>query len=249
MNTRRTNRRRVPDRQKGPATQKLGAQPECIFYEVHGDRVVTWPAQVDKSDREIIGEAAALLWKRAQAQPGDPSVAARARILRALSAADEDANLAPLERAALALNPNDRPGPSGALPSPSGSLPPRAGMDRSRNVAALVDLVELLRRGIRVGGGRPRLDHAALFLVEVVAYLFPQVAARYRGRHGTLSPKSDAADRILEAWEQRASKGGTQIANVDEELLTIDVFIAHGLPHASAKNWLRGAGRLIDRSG
>jgi hypothetical protein len=42
-----------------------------VFYEVHGDRLLTWPMRTDVSDDKVVEEAGCLLWKRAQQRPDD----------------------------------------------------------------------------------------------------------------------------------------------------------------------------------
>ncbi len=83
---------------------------------------------------------------------------------------------------------------------------------------------------------------AAVIAVDRFAELFPQHAVRHRKG----SPKGDAATRILAAWEKRADREGKAISDVDEELLTLDVLIVHGIPAGTAHNWMKGIAKYRD---
>ena len=228
--------------------EQAESQPgvEEVYFEVQGETMITWPARKDMTDSALVAETAALLWKRSQAAPDDTLCAGAARVLYFISAMLEDRSqraMNALERIALDHDPGDlsrRRRPD----SPSAALPPRANVDRHRNLAYLVAWVRVLRRGVTVKGQSPSMALAAVIAVDIFAALFPQHAVRYR-RGG--SPKGDAADRVLAAWEKRAEREEAAISEIDEETLTLDVLVVHGIPAGTGHNWMKGIEKYRDQ--
>lgn len=233
--------RRTPMRNGKRTTTAGDHQPETVYYEVQGPpsarRVVTWPMREGVSDAAVVDEAGGLLWKRAQRDPRNHLVAGAARVLHALSAilrtGDRRAQqfLSALERLCLEYDPDDRAGGHWSTTA----LPPRAKLDRARNLRVVVELAELLRRGVSVAGGEPSISIGAEFLLKAICRLFPQ--------HAIPAVKVPAASqRVVERWERRAKRTGSSgdVADIDPELLAVDAFAVLDVPGPIVHNWLKG---------
>lgn len=228
-----------------------------VFYEVQGDRLLTWPMRVDVSDDKVVEEAGSLLWKRAQQRPDDVLLVGAARVLHAvwsmLRDRDDLASKSMLSLEKLCIkHREDRPIDAGEeinLDSDEqrrlsghdgwcqGELPPRAKLDRHRNLALLLELTDLFwTMEVRESPdkpGRHSLLLSARFFVSAIRSLFPNVA---RAAPSDLGREK----KIAKAWERTVVRAYRKGARPDPELLVVDGIEAFGVPRARVHNWLKG---------